>query len=282
VHQPPRTALVTGCSSGIGRATAILLRDNGFEVYASARETATLRELAATGIVPVRLDVTDEESMLGALDRVAAERGTLGVLVNAAGFELAGPFEETPLTDVGRQFEVNVLGLVRLTQLALPLLRDHGGRIVNVSSVFGRFAVPGNAFYAASKHAVTGLTEALRRELVPFGVAAILVEPTATRTRLHHNMIVAGAAAPGAPYRRLRESVSRWHTDTYAEPAGNVAGRFALDPDAVARVIIRAVTARRPRARYPVGLLAHGLFALRRWLPGPAFDAFVRGQFPVP
>jgi NAD(P)-dependent dehydrogenase (short-subunit alcohol dehydrogenase family) len=175
-----------------------------------------------------------------------------------------------------------VLGLARLTQLALPLLRDGGGRIVNISSVFGRFAVPGNAFYAAGKHAVAGLTEALRRELVPFGVAAILVEPTATRTRLHDNMIVPVAAETGGPYEGLRESVARWHADTYTEPAGNVAGRLALNPDVVARVIVRAATTRRPRARYPVGLLAHGLFALRRWLPGFAFDAFVRRQFPVP
>jgi NAD(P)-dependent dehydrogenase (short-subunit alcohol dehydrogenase family) len=142
-----------------------------------------------------------------------------------------------------------------------------------------RFAVPGNAFYAASKHAVGGLTDALRRELAPFGVAAILVKPTATRTQLHHNMTVAGMTGP---YQRLGESVLRWHADTYTDPARNIAGRFAFDPDAVAKVIVRVVTARRPRARYPVGLLAHGFLALRRWLPGPAFDSFVRGQFPVP
>jgi NAD(P)-dependent dehydrogenase (short-subunit alcohol dehydrogenase family) len=275
VDQP--AALVTGSSSGIGRATAIRLRDNGFAVYAGMRTVDVPDGL--TGVVPVRLDVTDEGSMVAALDRVAADHDGLRVLVNAAGFELAGSFEQTPPADVRRQFEVNVLGLVRLTQLALPRLRGGGSRIVNVSSVFGRFAVPGNAFYAASKHAVTGLTESLRRELAPFGIAAVLVEPTATRTHLHHNMITAGATGP---YQRLGESVARWHADTYADPARNVAGRFALDPDAVARVIVRAVTARRPRARYPVGLLAHGLFALRRWLPGPAFDAFVRGQFPVP
>jgi hypothetical protein len=96
---------------------------------------------------------------------------------------------------------------------------------------------------------------------------------------LHHNTVVAGQVAPGSPYAGLREATVRWHEDTYAQPARTVAGRFAIEADDVARVIVRAVTARRPKARYPVGVLAHGLFQLRRWLPGPAFDAFVRSQF---
>jgi NAD(P)-dependent dehydrogenase (short-subunit alcohol dehydrogenase family) len=272
-------ALVTGCSSGIGRATALRLQRAGLSVYATARDAAALGELAGGGIVTLPLDVTDEDSMTAAVERVVADHGALAALVNNAGFELVGPLEETPPADVRRQFEVNVIGLIRLTQLALPHLRVRGGRIVNVSSVFGRFAVPGGALYGASKHAVAGLTDGLRRELAPLGVDAVLVEPTATRTRLNANTVVVEPSAPDSPYARLRETAARWHDDTYAQPARTIAGRFALEADDVARVIVRAVTARRPKARYPVGVLAHGLFQLRRWLPDPVFDAFVRSQF---
>lgn len=182
---PGPVALITGCSSGIGRATALRMHAAGYDVYATSRQVADLADLAAAGIRTLRLDVTDEESMVAVIGRITAERGAVSVLVNNAGFELAGPVEEIPLAQARRQFDTNVFGPARLTQLVVPGMRAAGsGTIVNVSSIFGRFAVPGNAYYAASKHAV--------------------------------------------------------------------------------------------------GILAHGLFSLRRWLPARAFDAFVRTQFPVP
>jgi len=275
-------ALITGCSSGIGHAAALRLSSAGFDVYASARRPEALEDLTAAGITTVRLDVTDERSMRDVIARITAEHGALGILVNNAGFELAGPVEEVPLAEAHRLFDTNVFGLARLTQLAIPCMREAGGgRIINLSSVFGRFAVPGNAYYAASKHAVDAISESLRLELAPFGIQVILIEPTATRTRLNANTSWPAGDTAG-PYSNFRRSLEDWRARTYAGPPHNIAGRFAVSADQVAAVITRAATSRHPHAHYPVGTLARGLFLLRRWLPGPAFDAFVRTQFPAP
>jgi NAD(P)-dependent dehydrogenase (short-subunit alcohol dehydrogenase family) len=276
-----RAALVTGCSSGIGHATALRLHAAGFQVYATARRAESLKDLAAAGIRTARLDVTDEASMTDAISRITADYGAVGVLVNNAGFELAGPVEGVPLAEARRQFDTNFFGLARLTQLVIPGMRAHGGRIINLSSVFGRFAVPGGAYYAASKHAVAGFSDALRLELAGFGIRVVLIEPTAARTSLNANLATV-ANAEGGPYARFRQDMADWHARAYSVPPRNITGRFAVSADDVAAAITRAATSRRPRARYPVGTLAHGLFALRRWLPAPAFDAFVRSQFPVP
>ena len=228
------------------------------------------------------LDVTDEASILAAVEAIAASHGQVDVLVNDAGFERAGAVGEIPAAEVRRLFGTNVSGLARLTRLVVPGMRaQRYGRIINVSSVFGRFAVPGGAYYAASKHAVTAFSEALRLELAGFGVRVVLVEPTAARTRLNANAVWAGDGADG-PYAGFRKDLARWHARTYAGPPHNIAGRLAVSADDVARVITRAATSRRPRPRYPVGVLARGLFLLRRWLPPAAFDAFVRSQFPFP
>jgi NAD(P)-dependent dehydrogenase (short-subunit alcohol dehydrogenase family) len=277
-----RTTLVTGCSSGIGRATALQLHRAGLVVYATARQPNTLADLADAGIHTLALDVTDEASMVAAVKRIATEDGQVDVLVNNAGFELVGAAEEIPVSEVRRQFDTNVFGLARLTQLVLPGMRaQRYGRIVNVSSIFGRFAVPGWAYYAATKHAVEAFSEALRLELAGFGIRVVQVEPFAARTRLDTNAVWAGDRAEG-PYAEFHQKMASYRAKTWAGPPHNVAGRLAVSADDVARVITRAATSRRPRARYPVGVLAHGLFLLRRWLPARGFDAFVRRQFPVP
>jgi NAD(P)-dependent dehydrogenase (short-subunit alcohol dehydrogenase family) len=282
---PPRAspaALITGCSSGIGHAAALRLHAAGFEVYATARRAESLADLAAAGISTFPLDVTDKASMTAVTGQITAEHGAVGVLVNNAGFELAGPVEEIPLAEARRQFDTNFFGLARLTQLVIPGMRaTGGGRIINLSSVFGRFAVPGNAYYAASKHAVAALTEALRLELAGFGIRVVLIEPTAARTSLNANTTWADSREDSA-YASFHQDLADWHAQTYAEPPRNIAGRLAVSADDVAATIARAATRPRPRARYPVGTLAHALFALRRWLPAPAFDAFARTQFPVP
>jgi NAD(P)-dependent dehydrogenase (short-subunit alcohol dehydrogenase family) len=274
--------LITGCSSGIGHEAALRLHDVGFDVYATARRLESLADLAAAGISTLRLDVTDEESMAAAVGQVTAEHGAVAILVNNAGFELAGVVEELPLSEVRRQFETNLFGLARLTQLVIPGMRESGGgRIINISSIFGRFAVPGIAYYAASKHAVTAFSDALRLELAAFGIRVVLIEPTAARTRLNANTVWAGNGASG-PYRDFRRDLDDWNARVYAGPPHNIAGRLSVSAADVAATITRAATSRRPRARYPVGILARGLFLLRRWLPTAAFDTFVRAQFPVP
>ena len=280
--QISRTALITGCSSGIGRASALHLHRAGLAVYATARRPEALTELAEAGIGVLPLDVTDDDSMVAAVEAVEASRGQVDVLVNSAGFELAGAVEQLPPADVRRLFDTNVLGLARLTQLVVPGMRaQQFGRIISLSSVFGRFAVPGGAYYAASKHAVAAFSEALRQELAGFGIRVVLIEPTAARTQLNANTVWGSDVADG-PYAGFYRDLGRWHARTYAGPPYNIAGRLAVSADDVARVITRAATSPRPRARYPVGVLARGLFLLRRWLPAPAFNAFVRSQFPYP
>jgi NAD(P)-dependent dehydrogenase (short-subunit alcohol dehydrogenase family) len=281
-NQATRTALVTGCSSGIGRETALSLHRAGLLVYGTARRPDTLAALAEAGIRVMRLDVTEEASMVAAVEAIAADHGHVDVLVNNAGFELAGAVEQIPAAEARRLFDTNFFGPARLTQLVVPGMRaQRYGRIINVSSIYGRFAVPGGAYYAASKHAIAGFTEALRRELAGFGVRVILIEPTAARTRLDANTIWAGDHAD-SPYAGFYRDLARWHARTYAAPPRNIAGRLAVSADDVARMITRAATSGRPRAHYPVGTLARGLFLLRRWLPGSAFDAFVRYQWPYP
>lgn len=275
-----KAVIVTGTSSGIGRATAIRLHRSGFAVYATARRAESITDLAELGIATQSLDVTDEASMVAVVQRVLAEHGAIAALVNNAGYELAGTVEETPIDDVRAQFDTNVFGLIRLTQLVLPHMREaEYGRIVNVSSIFGRLAVPGKAFYDATKFAVTGFTESLRLEVAGFGIGVSAVEPGATRTRLKDNAVV---TSPGGPYAEFHRKVAAWSEATYGTPPTNLAGRMACDPDDVARAIEKAIRSPRPAARYPVGVIAHVLFGLRRVLPAARFEAVVRQRFPVP
>jgi NAD(P)-dependent dehydrogenase (short-subunit alcohol dehydrogenase family) len=277
-----RAALVTGCSTGIGRATALALHHAGLPVYASARRLESLSELAAAGMTTLALDVTDESSRQAAVDRVLADHGAVGVLVNNAGYALQGPVETTPLSEARAQFETNVFGMVRLTQLALPGMRAQGwGRVVNVSSMGGRFTFPGGGFYHASKHAVEAVSDALRYEVAPFGVAVVLVEPGPVSTAFGDTAVGTMDAAPDEPedaYAGFRRALAV----RYAQAYDGSRMRLASSPDAVAAVIVRAVRVRRPRARYTVGPVAKTMIGLRRFAPSRVFDAVIRSSFPVP
>ncbi|MBA0050977.1 SDR family oxidoreductase [Streptomyces sp. AJS327] len=281
----PAVALVTGCSSGIGRATAARLHRAGLRVVATARKPETLEEAARAGMDTLPLDVTDAASAEAAVEATTARHGGVDVLVNNAGYGLSGTVEETELERVREQFETNVLGLVRLTQLVLPGMRRRGGgRIVNVSSIFGRYAVPGGGLYAASKHAVEALSDALRLETAAFGVRVVAVAPGPVRTPWGQgflDQLPTGRA--DSPYRGFHERAAEYYGAIYHRSRRSLAGAFAIEPERVAAVVERAVRARRPRARYPVGFLASSTLALRRLAPDGVFDhAFVRRQFPVP
>ena len=277
-----QAALVTGCSTGIGRATALALHRAGLPVYASARRRESLRDLAAAGLTTLALDVTDETSMRAAVDRVLTDHGAVGVLVNNAGYALQGPVETTPLRDARAQFETNVFGMVRLIQLALPGMRAQGwGRIVNVSSMGGRFTFPGGGFYHASKHAVEAVSDALRYEVAPFGVAVVLVEPGPVSTAFGDTAVgtIDAASDEGEDaYAGFRRALAV----RYAQAYDGSRMRLASSPDAVAGVIVRAVRVRRPRTRYTVGPVAKTMIGLRRFAPSPVFDAVIRSSFPVP
>src|SRR5919112_6694600 len=170
--------LITGCSSGIGRATAERLSARGWTVYATARRVEAIADLEARGCRVLRLDVTDEDSMQAAVAAVCDEHGAVGALVNNAGYSQSGTIEEVPMDDVRRQFETNVFGLVRMTQLVLPKMRgQRWGKIVNISSMGANFTFPGGGFYHATKHAVNAISDALRYEVQGFGVDVVIVEP---------------------------------------------------------------------------------------------------------
>jgi NAD(P)-dependent dehydrogenase (short-subunit alcohol dehydrogenase family) len=269
--------LITGCSSGIGRATALrLARRDGLTVYATARRTETLADLAAAGCRVLSLDVTDEKSMAAAVQAVEAEHGSVGVLVNNAGYGEYGTVEETSLDRVRDQFETNVFGLARLIQLSLPGMRAAGrGRIINVSSMGGRFAFPTGGYYHASKYAVEAISDSLRFEVAPFGIAVSVIEPGLIRTGFEAmaKQTLAGSEVPTGPYGRLTGASRDTTTKNYRSRL------IAAEPDAVARVIERAATARRPRARYVITAAARFMIHTRRLLGARVFDAFLRTQF---
>jgi short-subunit dehydrogenase len=268
--------LITGCSSGIGRATALrLARRTDLTVYATARKVDTLTELAAAGCVTLPLDVTDEASIEAAVSAIEAERGAVGVLINNAGYGEYGTIEETSLDRVRAQFDTNVFGLARLIQRVLPGMRAAGrGRVVNVSSMGGRIVFPIGGYYHASKYAVEALSDALRFEVRPFGVDVVLVEPGLIRTGFEDAAAgsLAGAGAEAGPYGPLL-------TVADAQTRQSYRSNLAVGPDAVARAIERAVTARRPRHRYVVTAAARVLIHTRRLFGARVFDAYLRRQF---
>ncbi|MFI6933304.1 SDR family NAD(P)-dependent oxidoreductase [Streptomyces sp. NPDC050287] len=280
----PDPVLITGCSSGIGRACARRMHRAGMLVYATARRPETLAELAAEGIRTLRLDVTDEDSMRVAVDAVEADHGSVGTLVNSAGFAASGVVEEIGLAKMRRQFETNVFGLARLSQLVLPGMRAAGtGTVINISSIFGRYAVPGGGFYQASKHAVEALSDALRLETADFGVKVVLIEPGPVRTTNFGATYVDNLPSVSEVYDEFRERTAEYFEAIYTGSRRTLAGTFTVQADDVARVVERAARKRRPRARYTVGFLARSTLALRRLAPDAVFDhLFVRRAFPVP
>jgi NAD(P)-dependent dehydrogenase (short-subunit alcohol dehydrogenase family) len=274
-----KAVLITGCSTGIGRATAERLASRGWAVYASARKPADIADLAEQGCKLLALDVCDEASMRNAVTEIEREHGAVGVLVNNAGYGQDGAIEEVPMDAVRRQFETNVFGLVRLTQLVLPAMRkQRWGRVVNVSSMGGRLVFPGGGIYHATKWAVEAISDALRFEVRGFGIDVSVIEPGPIKTQFEDTSIGSMDAAQGngeAPYATFNASVSERVRGTYKGP-------MAVDPEAVAKTIEKAVSARHPRTRYPVTAAARMLMLTRRVLPDGAWDAMMRMQFKAP
>jgi NAD(P)-dependent dehydrogenase (short-subunit alcohol dehydrogenase family) len=276
-----RAALVTGCSSGIGRATAERLAGAGWTVYATARKPETLSELEARGCRTLALDVTDEASMAAAVEAVEADHGAVGALVNNAGYSQSGAIETVPIDKVRAQFETNVFGLVRLCQLVLPAMRRaRAGRIVNLSSMGGRLVFPGGGFYHATKYAVEAISDALRFEVKGFGIDVILIEPGLIRTEFGTTAAGGVTEQGDGDYAQFNAHVA--HATESVYESGGPIGRLGGPPDAVAKVIEKALRARRPRARYTVTPSAKVLLAQRALLPDRGWDAVMRSQFPSP
>ena len=279
--EPSRAVLITGCSTGIGRATAERLAKSGWRVYATARRLESIADLAAAGCETLRLDVCDEASMRAAVAHVEEREGAVGVLINNAGYGSEGPTEEVSMDEVRLQFETNVFGLLRLTQLCAPGMRRQGwGKVVNVGSVGGSLVLPGGGIYHATKYALEALSDALRFEMRGFGIDVVLVKPGPIKTAFGDTALAKVEATAGAPspYDPFRAALKKQIRAAYEGPMG----ALAAQPDAVAQVIEKAIGARRPRTRYTVTLAARVLMATRRRLSDRAFDAVMRTQFPTP
>jgi NAD(P)-dependent dehydrogenase (short-subunit alcohol dehydrogenase family) len=279
---PSTAVLITGCSSGIGRTTAKHLAQRGHVVYASARRLESIADLEADGCRLLALDVTDEASMAAAVQAVEAEHGAVGALVNNAGYSQSGAIESVPLDEVRRQFETNVFGLVRMCQLVLPKMREQrSGRIVNLSSIGGTLVFPGGGIYHATKYAVEALSDALRFELKGFGIRVVIVEPGIIRTRFAEAVSTALPQTDSAdPYASFNAAVEQSTHNAYEK--GTMIGRLGGEPEAVAKVIERAITAKSPKTRYRVTPSARLLIPSRGLMTDRTWDRLMGTQFPHP
>jgi len=285
-----RAVLITGVhsqgghSSGTGRTTALRLHRAGWPVYATGRNLDGLKDLADEGITTMRLDVTDEESMVAAVDRITAEHGAVGVLINNAAYSLNGTVGETPLDQVRHQFDTNVFGLSRMTQLVLPGMREQrAGRIIMMSSIFGLFATPGRGYYQATKHALEAISDSLRQEVRPWGIKVAIIEPSP----------ILGSFVPTTVgdldldtdsdlYKEFWEHFVEWH-GAYREvdnPKGR--GRTAVRSGQVAEVIEKAITAPKPKIRYKIGIPVRLLKPQRAIFGDRAWEIFLTKFFPQP
>ena len=270
--------LITGCSTGIGRATAELLARDGNIVYATARRTESIEDLRASGCRTLALDVNDEASMSAAVAAVEAAEGAVGALVNNAGYSQSGAVESVPLDSVRAQFETNVFGLLRMCQLVLPGMRRAGrGRIVNVSSMGGKLVFPGGGIYHATKHAVEALSDAMRFEVKGFGVQVVLIEPGLIKTNFAETAVGSIGAEDG-PYAGFNDAVGAATAGAY----DGFLGKLGAGPEAVAKAIQSALSARRPRPRYRVTPSARLMLTQRKLMPDRAWDAMVGTSFPRP
>jgi NAD(P)-dependent dehydrogenase (short-subunit alcohol dehydrogenase family) len=286
VSEPSKAVLITGCSSGIGQATALRLARSGWTVYATARHVESLAPLREAGCHSLTLDVTDERSMRAAVDEIERTEGAVGVLVNNAGYSQSGAIETVPLDAVRRQFETNIFGLVGLTQLVLPKMRaQRWGKIVNVGSMGGRLSFPGAGHYHATKHALEAISDALRFELRGFGIDVILLEPGLITTEFGHAAVAsmartqAGASEGGeGPYARFNAAVGALTAGAYEGPMRVLGG----GPDRVAKVIENVLGRRRAPARVAITPSAKLMIALHGLVGDRVWDAIMRRQFPQP
>jgi NAD(P)-dependent dehydrogenase (short-subunit alcohol dehydrogenase family) len=264
-------ALVTGASSGIGKATALRLAALGFTVYAAARRVERMSDMADHGIHVESLDVTDDGSMVKVVDKIVSEHGRIDILVNNAGYGSYGAVEDVPIAEARRQFDVNVFGLARLTQLVLPHMRaQRDGYIVNISSMGGKIWEPLGGWYHAAKFAVEGLSDCLRAEVAEFGIKVVVVEPgsiTSEWATISADNLEAISA--DTPYRGQAKLIARGlrKSDT---------SFLASEPQVVAEAIGKAVQRTKPRTRYPVGGGARTFLFAHRVLTDRGFDRFIR------
>jgi NADP-dependent 3-hydroxy acid dehydrogenase YdfG len=266
-----KTVLVTGASAGIGKATAIYLAQNGYKVYGAARRTEKMQELKNFGIMPISLDVTKEESLVTCVEQILKETGSIDILINNAGSGYYGALEDMPISDAKYQLEVNVFGVARLIQLVLPIMRKNNyGKIVNISSIGGKVTLPTGVWYHASKFAIEGLSDALRKEVKSFGIDVIVIEPGGTKSEMtelgteYLNRISGNTA-----YSHLAKGVSNMYAATE---------KNASDPIVIAKLIKKGIEAKCPKTRYVGASGAKMMLFLRKIMSDRMFDRMVMSQ----
>ena len=266
-----KVILLTGASSGIGYDTAVALAQQGHKVYAAARRVERMEPLRQYGIVPLKMDVTDEASMKEGVKTLLDAEGRIDVLINNAGYGYFGAVENVPMNDARNQLEVNVFGLARLCQLVLPTMRaQHSGRIINTASVAGKAVFYYGGWYHVSKYAVESLSDAMRMELKPFGIDVVIIEPGAIKT--NWGIIAADHL--------IESSKGTAYEQTGTMMANNLRNMYLSntisDPAVVRKAIVRAVNARRPCTRYRIGRMANAIVFFHWLLPTRWWDAFLR------
>lgn len=264
------TALVTGASSGIGEATVAALIAQDAIVYAAARRVERMRHLEEMGARILAMDLTEEASMMRGAGKIIDETGSIDILVNNAGYGSYGPVEDVSMEEARRQFEVNLFGLARVTQLVLPGMRaKRYGRIVNISSIGGKTYAPFGAWYIATKHALEGWSDCLRVETRPFGIDVVIIEPGGVATEW------GGIAADHLIETSKDGAYARAAAKSARTMARRAQGGGFSAPTVISDVIVKAVTAKRPRTRYAAGAFAGTMLFLRRWLSDRMFDRFI-------
>jgi short-subunit dehydrogenase len=268
-----RTALVTGASSGMGKDIAFKLINEGLTVYVAARRIEKMRDLEQAGARLIAMDISKEDEVTAAVDLITRESGGVGILVNNAGFGMYGAIEDTAIQDARYQFEVNLFGLARLTQLLLPAMRDHKfGKIINLSSIGGKIYSPLGGWYHATKHALEGWSDCLRLEVKQFGINVVLIEPGLIQTEF--------GEVVSEPM--LKRSGSGAYADLANANAKAVVGAYkdgvASHPSVITDLVLKAVRSAKPQTRYHGGKMATMLLFFRRWLSDRAFDKLIMSQ----
>ena len=273
IDKRKKTALVTGASSGMGKEIAKRLIDDGFQVFAAARHVDKMNDLVKLGARALRMDISNEAEIKAAVDTILNEVDGIDVLVNNAGFGLYGPVEEVGIEEARQQFEVNLFGAARLTQLLLPKMREkRSGTIVNITSMGGKIYTLLGAWYHATKHALEGWSDCLRLELAPFGIKVVVVEPGLIETGFG-DVVANGLLkrSGSGPYASLTQAVAKSTRDAYGRGRGT-------DPSVIAGVVSKAVKATNPRTRYVSGKYALPMIKIREWFGDRMFDRVIMSQ----
>lgn len=266
-----KVALVTGASSGMGEITAVLLSQKGYKVYGAARRTDKMKSLEAKGVSVISLDLTKDESIVDCVNTILQKEGKIDILINNAGYGSYGAVEDVSIEEAKRQFEVNIFGLARLTQLILPSMRkQHFGRIVNISSIGGKIYTPYGAWYHATKHALEGWSDCLRIETKPFGIDVVIVEPGGIKTEwgsiaADNLKKTSGSGAYAAGANKTADNMKQMYTS----------GKNLSEPALLAKEIVKAATVAKPKTRYAKGYFAGPVLWMRKYFSDRMFDSMI-------